>query len=125
MIDTIKTAGIGAGLAKAMIHPGKALAGLVVAGILTAGMVRLFAGGKQSAESDNQIKVKSKANLGDEEIATVESGNLISHAGESTIRTDGNLFPAIKGLLQDILLETKNNKPHAPLAKHEVPTFYR
>ena len=121
----LQTAGIAAGLAKAMIHPGKALAGLVVAGILTAGMVRLFAGGKQSAESDNQIKVKSKQNLGDEEIATVEHGSLISHAGESTIRTDGNLFPAIKGLLQDILLETKNNKPHAPLAKHEVPTFYR
>jgi hypothetical protein len=120
----MKAAGIAAGVAKAMMHPGKALLGVLAAAAVVGIASAIFRKGDQSAK-DSEIKVKSKQNLKDEEMVTVQHGSLLTHAGESTIRTDGNLFPAIKGLLQSILTETKANRPGKIPAKHEVITTFR
>lgn len=118
----MKAAGMASAVTKAMMNPKAALLGVLAAGAIVAIASAVFRKGDQSAQ-DSQMKVKSYANLGDEEMVTVDKGGAMFHAGETVVREDnfGKLTDAIHILTE----ETRRNRPARLPAKHEVITSFR
>ena len=105
-----KTAGITGFAAKAALNPIKAIAGLAVAGL---GMA-LFSSmmDKETAKPIKTPETKQFANLGNEEMVTLEKGSAIFDQGESVVRTENF------GKLNDTLIRVESILSNQKLSVH-------